>query len=453
MARPKKKQPVSDKRGNGRGSIFKYKGTRYRWQFRDADGNTLASGITDTKQEAEDELAKEKVDTLRKLKGSSEQTTLEEYAQTWLASREIRESTRTSYRHEIGLILPLLGRKRLKDLEPTDIKRALLKLTETKTRDRKTKTGKIIKGKLLASRTVSHVRARLKSLLQEAVHDRIIYVSPATAVRPSRQVRTEHPHSALDFDQVARMHEIATTLYQVGHCRLWAAVCTAVSMGLRNSELMALRWKDIDLEKDVMHIRHTVTRQGKELVYAEQTKTLESRRDIPIPPNLKAVLKQHHEKQLEERKTAGDAWQHTDAVFATKLGTWTHPENFKRTLREITAWSSWDYYKGHDERDSKKIARGHRVFKATERQGIEALIRDGQPLPTITPHDLRHTAGTLMLRRGVKVEAVSKILGHSSITMTYDVYRHVLEAEIKTEMIDLLPSPIAARPIVFTPLN
>jgi integrase len=81
------------------------------------------------------------------------------------------------------------------------------------------------------------------------------------------------------------------------------------------------------------------------------------------------------------------------------------------------------------------------------------LIRDGQPLPTITPHDLRHTAGTLMLRRGVKIEAVSKILGHSSITMTYDVYRHILEAEIKTEMIDLLPPPMAARPIVFTPLN
>jgi integrase len=275
----------------------------------------------------------------------------------------------------------------------------------------------------------------------------------APAVRPSRQVRAEHPHIAPEFDQVARMHEIATTLYQIGHRRLWAAVCTAVSMRLRNSELMALRWKDIDLEKDVMHIRHTVTRQGKELVYAEQTKTLVSRRDIPILPNLKAVLKQHRDKQLEERKTAGDAWQHTDAVFATKLGTWTHPENFKRTLREITAWSSWTYYAGHDERDSKKIARGHRVFKATERQGIEALIRDGQPLPTITPHDLRHTAGTLMLRRGVKVEAVSKILGHSSITMTYDVYRHILEAEIKTEMIDLLPPPMAARPILFTPLN
>jgi integrase len=453
MARPKKQIVTTGKRGNGRGSITKYKGNRYRWRLRNADGKVLESGITETKEQAENEYAKAKADTLRNLKGSTEQTTLAEYAETWLASRDTRESTRVSYRHELGLILPELGKKRLKDIEPTDIKRALQKLSGTKTRDRISKTGKVIKGKILASRTIAHTRARLKSLFQEAVHDRIIYVSPAASVRPSRQVRTENPHFALDFPEVARMLEIASALHQSGHCRLWAAVSVAVSVGLRNSELMALRWKDVDLENDVLRIRHTVTKQGKQLVYAEQTKTIESRRDIPIPPNLKAVLQLHQKRQLEEKATAEGAWVNTGAVFATKTGTWIHPDNFRRTLRELTAWSNWDYYSSHAEKDSKKIARGHRVFRASERQSIEALIREGEPLPKITPHDLRHTAGTLMLRRGMKVEAVSKILGHSSITQTYDVYRHLLESELKSVMVDLLPSPLATKPVVYSPLN
>jgi integrase len=249
------------------------------------------------------------------------------------------------------------------------------------------------------------------------------------------------------------MLEIASALHQAGHSRLWAAVSVAVSVGLRNSELMALRWKDIDLENDILRIRYTVTKQGKELVYAEQTKTIESRRDIPIPPNLKAVLQLHQKQQLEDKMVAEDAWANTGAVFATKTGTWIHPNNFRRTLRELTAWSNWNYYSSHAEKDSKKITRGHRVFRASERQSIEALIREGEPLPKITPHDLRHTAGTLMLRHGMKVEAVSKILGHSSITMTYDVYRHLLESELKSVMVDLLPSPLAAKPLVYTPLN
>ena len=57
MARPKKQIMTTGKRGNGRGSINQYKGTRYRWRYRDADGKVLASGITNTKQEAENALS------------------------------------------------------------------------------------------------------------------------------------------------------------------------------------------------------------------------------------------------------------------------------------------------------------------------------------------------------------------------------------------------------------
>ena len=71
-------------------------------------------------------------------------------------------------------------------------------------------------------------------------------------------------------------------------------------------------------------------------------------------------------------------------------------------------------------------------MKAISRQyraRLEAIIHAENPLPTIPPHDLRHTAGTLMLRRKVPIEVVSKTLGHADISITYRIYCHVLESE------------------------
>jgi integrase len=449
MARPKKKQAVSDKRGNGRGSINDYKNNRFRWRFRDADGKMLASGITDTKEQAENALTQAKSDNLRGILASSDQVTLSEYADRWLKQIDVREVTRDTYKHELNLVMPMLGKKRLKDLKPTDIKNALTKLANTSAKRRK--DGKLIEtGKPLSSRTVSHARGRLKTLLREAVTDQIIYVSPAEAVKPIKKHRTERPHMALDFDQVARLHELGTALFQAGVCRLWVAVFTGVSIGLRRSEVMGLRWQDIDLEKSLIQIRHTATVTKGLPTRAELTKTSHSKRDILIPPSLKAALEEHRQMQLKERETAEDAWQNTGAVFATKTGEWVHPDNFERAVSDIEKWSSWNFY---NEPDKRGVARGHRMFKATERKGIEALIQDGKPLPHLTPHDLRHTAGTLMLRKGVPVEVVSKTLGHASISITYDVYRHVLDSEKRQFVIDLFPNPIPTRVVSISPLN
>jgi integrase len=113
-------------------------------------------------------------------------------------------------------------------------------------------------------------------------------------------------------------------------------------------------------------------------------------------------------------------------------------------------WSSWAHY---TELDKRGIARGHRVFKADTRYGVETLIRDGTPLPHTTPHDLRHTAGTLMLRKGVPVEVVFKMLGHADIAITYRVYRHVLESEKRQFVIDLFPDPVKPLAVGISPLN
>ena len=182
-------------------------------------------------------------------------------------------------------------------------------------------TGKIAS----SSRTIAHVRTRLQSILREAVTDQILYVSPAESVKPIKN-RTENPHFALDFDQAARLHEIGETLCKAGVCRLWTEVFTVVSIGLRKSEVMALTWADVNLEKSILHIRRSVNLENNKPTHHEHNKTHTSRRDILMPASLKAALQRHKETQSLECAKAEDAWQDTNAVFTTATGDWVHPD-------------------------------------------------------------------------------------------------------------------------------
>ena len=94
----------------------------------------------------------------------------------------------------------------------------------------------------------------------------------------------------------------------------------------------------------------------------------------------------------------------------------------------------------------KSIPRDHRAI-------LESITRAGDALPNISPHDLRHTAGTLMLRRGMPVEVVSKVLGHSKVSITLDVYRHVLESERRQYVIDLFDQPLPERMVPQVAVN
>ena len=150
-------------------------------------------------------------------------------------------------------------------------------------------------------------------------------------------------------------------------------------------------------------------------------------------------------------------------MFATELGVYTSPDNLSRALNGLLNWSTPEPLerktrpnKAKGEVTETKIVTLEQRMKAIPREHrakLEAIIRDGKPLPRISPHDLRHTAGTLMLRRGMPVEVVSKILGHARVSITMDVYRHVLDSEKRAVMVDLFDQPLPVRNVASIPLN
>ena len=162
-----------------------------------------------------------------------------------------------------------------------------------------------------------------------------------------------------------------------------------LSTGLRRGEALGLRWEDVDLKAGVILVRRQLKREGGHLITSD-TKTSKSRRAVNLPAPMIATLKSHKVRQAEEHLKIGDAWQDSGFVFTTTIGTPIDPRNVYREFQRIC--------------EDAKLGKWH-------------------------PHELRHSAASLMLAQGVKLQVVSDVLGHSSIRMTADVYGHILEPD------------------------
>ena len=168
--------------------------------------------------------------------------------------------------------------------------------------------------------------------------------------------------------------------------RLQALYELAIATGLRQGELLALRWSDLDLDAAVLRVERTLQRTKNGLRFGPP-KTKSSRRSVALPTRTVRGLRAHRARQAEERIAIGAAWLDGALVFTTERGSPIEASNLRR-----------------------------RSFQPL-------LIRAG--LESIRFHDLRHTAATLMLEQGIHPKVVSEMLGHSRISTTLDLYSHV----------------------------
>jgi len=163
---------------------------------------------------------------------------------------------------------------------------------------------------------------------------------------------------------------------------------TALATGLRQGELLGLRWGDLDLDaRKTLHVRHSLARVEGKLELLEP-KTDRSRRTVVLPEVVITALRAHRTRQRMDRLLAGSRWMDTGHVFATTVGTPLDAASVTRSFQRL-------------------------------------LDRAG--LPRCRFHDLRHAAATFLLAQGFTLEDVKNLLGHSSIVLTSNTYGHVLE--------------------------
>jgi integrase len=188
------------------------------------------------------------------------------------------------------------------------------------------------------------------------------------------------------------------------------AFAVALALGLRRAELLGLAWSDLTLDATPprLTVRRNLTRVSGRGIEVNDTKTAKSRRSVHLPVPVVAALRAHRARQAEERLMAGSVWPERplglDLVFRTPVGTPIDPDNFRNLVYDVTMRA----FTPEDERPASPKG----------------------PWPTQyrwSPHELRHSAASLLIAQGVPMKIVSETLGHASIRITSDVYGHLFD--------------------------
>ena len=364
---------MARKRGNGEGSIYPVKDksgrvTGYRGSYwvHTTSGPKRRYLSGKRREDVADKLAKALANRADGFVFDAGTLTLGEYLDRWLKDvlGTVRQSTYQGYEYAIRPhIKPALGRIKLKDLSPAHARWFY--------RDR------LDSG--LAPATVHKLHVVLHKALKAAVADGLVPRNVTAELKLPRITREEI--DPLDAEGARRLIEAARG------DRLEALYVLALNSGMRQGELLALKWDDVDLERSLVRVRRTLTRSDKGFVLGEP-KTKKSRRTIRLTPGAVQALRDHLTRQLEEMERAGSLYEPGRLIFATEMGTIINPSNLRN-------------------------------------RSLKPLLRRAELRP-IRFHDLRHTCATLLLGKDINPKIVSEMLGHASVRITLDIYSHLL---------------------------
>jgi len=322
--------------------------------------------VKGTKREAECRLSEvlHQLDTGTFMKPGK--TTFREYIEKWLEDYAKPNLSPRGFERYRGLIrkhlIPDMGGITLTQLKPEHLQRHYtLKLNEG-----------------LSARTVRYHHGVIHKALQTAIKWGLLNRNVADSVDVPRVRRTDM--QIWDEDDIARFLEAAKggPYYALFH--------TALYTGMRRSELLGLRWQDIDFILSQIYVNRGLHHLKDGSYVFTEPKSTRSRRTIALSPSAFLVLHDHYEKCKLEGIMLGLPLSDNDLVFGTLEG---------KPLRPNTITRAW------------------------------AILAARAGVKVIRLHDARHTHASLMLKQGIHPKIVQERLGHASIQMTLDTYSHV----------------------------
>ncbi len=206
-----------------------------------------------------------------------------------------------------------------------------------------------------------------------------------------------------DESQVNRMLVAAR-----GH-RFEALYQLAVTSGMREMELLGLKWTDLDWVRQTLKVERQLLRPHGQGIEFSSPKTRYGKRTIKLGSKTLEALRQHDQRQQQDRINAGDQWVEHGLMFTNHNG---GPLEYRNLLRNY-----------------------------------KRLLQDAG-LPLIRFHDLRHTAASIMLNHNVPVIVVSRRLGHAKPSITLDIYGHLMPSaqDEVAELLDEMITPIELIP-------
>ena len=347
MPRPKKEQP------NHAGGLYEVKIT----VGKTIDGKLIRKSFYSSTSKADARAQAEQYKIDREVASQtgagfiSKDITFADWARKWLKiykqpSVKASTYTETYLRPVESYLIPILGRANLQDIRPADIKALYTKI-----------------GAKYSQSTIEKVKICLNGIFESAIDNDLCYKNPAKNI----SVASCKPSTGKRIYTKAQRDTVVAFAQEHKN---GIPVLLLLVMGLRRSEMMALCWEDIDLERRIIHIRKAVTMVNNHPV-EDVPKSQSSIRDLPIPFDLYICLTVRQSTGKIVDIQSPTAWQHV---------------RYKKFMDDLTAV--------HPD------------------------------VPRLTPHELRHTCGTLLYQDTRDIYAVSKFLGHSDIGITTKIYVH-----------------------------
>jgi len=288
---------------------------------------------------------------------------LDRFDRDW-AALHVSARSRDRYRFALDHVRRHLGNRMLQKVQPADIAALYASLTREG----------------LAPRTTRMVHTALHRALGQAKNWGILRDNPADIAKPPKAPSKETP--------MLQPSEAVGLLDRLRGQPLYLIASLALGTGMRRNELLGLRWGDVDLDAGRLTIEQALEQTATYGIRIKAPKTKHGRRTISLPAHLVAELRQHWREQQEQRLGMGLGKAPDSApVFATADG-------------------------------------GHVSPNAITKAWPVAMAAIG--MPAVTLHSLRHTHASMLINAGLDILTISRRLGHSSPTITLNVYGHLI---------------------------
>ena len=362
----------------------------YRWTTRDGKRHSVTASTLEELREKEDEIIRDKCDGIQV---DAKNVTLNDMFELWSTiKRGLKDNTFQNYRYLYNMFVRLdIGRIRIQTLKRSDMKRYYNMLVEERG---------------LRVSTVESIHTVLHQVLTVAVEDGYMRTNVSDNVlkelKQTHNIDANHRRALTVPEQDLFLNYLRPENNRYHH---WYPVfAVIIGTGMRVGEITGLRWCDIDLEKDIIDVNHT-------LVYYDHAqdgcyfnihapKTEAGKRKIPMLDYVKEAFLM--EKQLQEYrgthcKVTIDGY--TDFIFVNRFGSVQHQGTLNRALRRIT----------RDCNDDQ----------------LDKGIADPVLLPRFSCHSLRHTFTTRLVEQGINIKVVQDVLGHKDVGTTLNIYTDV----------------------------
>lgn len=367
-------------------------GYQYRWTTPDKKRHYVYATSLKELREKESRIQKDLADGIRT---DLQRATLNDYFTIWFDLKSgIKESSKRHYAYLYEqYINPDLGNRKIGDIKKSELCRFYNQLAFDRN---------------LNISSIDVVNLVLRQIFALAVDDCVIRVNPCDGVLKGlkKELSAPEKRKSLTASQQRRFLNFLENDKQYRH---WLPIFTTMlGTGMRVGEVTGLRWRDVDFEKNMIYVNHTLVylppcngKKGRMALQSPKTKA--GIRTIPLLSSVKdALLQLKRDQKLVGKKCQVTISDFTDFIFLTRSGKLYQ----KTTLNEA-------------------ISRIVRDMNAAGGSEVD-------PMPRFSCHTLRHTFTTRLIESGANPKIVQDVLGHSDIQTTLNIYADVTE-EFKQE--------------------